>query len=179
MSANPTHYHRRSIRLKGYDYTRAGAYFITICTRNREYLFGEIINNEMRLNEFGQIVQSTWFDLVNHVDDIELGEFVVMPNHMHGIIIIVGAGSEPAPTEPAPMNAIPKQTPLFEIVRQLKTFSARRINLARNTQGESVWQRNYFEHIIRDEKSYLKISQYIFDNPARWKLDSLFDERPQ
>jgi len=143
----------------------------------------------MRLNELGQIVQSTWHDLVNHVDGIALGEFVIMPNHIHGIITIVGAGSEPAPTnpasaepasaepaptEPAPTNTNPKQTPLSEIVRQLKTFSARRINLARNTPGESVWQRNYYEHVIRDEKSYLEIAQYILNNPAQWAMDSMF-----
>ena len=96
--------HRRhSIRLKGYDYAQVGAYFITICAYQRECLFGEIVNGEMRVNEFGRVVQYTWDDLINHVDGIELGEFVVMPNHVHGIIIIVGAGSEPAPTtEPVP-----------------------------------------------------------------------------
>jgi len=189
MPNNNSIHRRRSIRLPGYDYTRAGAYFVTVCARDREYLFGEIVDGEMRLNELGQIVQSTWHDLVNHVDGIALGEFVIMPNHIHGIITIVGAGSEPAPTEPAPTEPAPtepaptgtaptnttsKQTPLSEIVRQLKTFSARRINLARSTPGEPVWQRNYYEHIIRDDQSYMKIAQYIFDNPAQWEVDKLY-----
>ncbi|MGV8048897.1 MAG: transposase [Anaerolineaceae bacterium] len=203
MTYNPAVHHRRSIRLPEYDYSQAGAYFITLCAHQREYLFGEIVDGEMKLNEFGQIVQSTWHDLVNHVARIELDAFVIMPNHIHGIITIVGAGSEPARTEPArtepartepartepartePARTEPapttditqKQTPLSEIVRQLKTFSARRINLARNTPGEPVWQRNYYEHIIRDEKSYNAISEYILDNPAKWELDSLFSGR--
>ena len=173
ISHSSTH-QRRSIRLKGYDYSQAGAYFITICTYNRQHGLGEIVNGEMQLNEFGHIVQSTWQDLVNHIAGIELGEFVIMPNHIHGIITIVGAGSEPAPTGAELTIAKPKQTPLSEIVRQLKTFSARRINLARNTPGEPVWQRNYFEYIIRNEKAYLEITQYIVDNPSQWELDTLY-----
>ena len=88
---------RRSIRLQGYDYSQAGAYFVTICSHNREYLFGEIVGGQMHLNVYGTIVQNTWDDLVNHVAGIKLGEFVIMPNHVHGIIIIhdVGAGSNP------------------------------------------------------------------------------------
>lgn len=183
MTYNPSIHHRRSIRLPEYDYSQAGAYFITLCAHQREYLFGEIVDGEMKLNEFGQIVQSTWHALVNHVARIELDAFVIMPNHIHGIITIVGAGSVRAGSvragsEPAPTTDITqKQTPLSEIVRQLKTFSARRINLARNTPGEPVWQRNYYEHIIRDEKSYNAISEYILDNPAKWELDSLFSGR--
>ena len=169
MTYNPSIHHRRSIRLPEYDYSQAGAYFITICTHQHQPLFGEIVKCEMQLNEFGQIIQTTWHDLVNHVARIELDAFVIMPNHIHGIITIVGAGSEPAPT-----NTNPKQPPLSEIVRQSKTFSARRINLARNTPGEPVWQRNYYEHIIRDEKSYLRIAQYILDNPVKWELDSMY-----
>jgi putative transposase len=95
--------HRRSIRLKNYDYSTAGEYFVTICSHDREHLFGEIVGEEMRLNEYGLIVQQTWQDLIHHIPDIELDEFVCMPDHIHGIIIIldsmVGAGSEPAPTE--------------------------------------------------------------------------------
>ena len=119
MAYDPEKHHRRSIRLKGYDYTQPGAYFITICTQGRECLFGEIIDGEMHLNEAGQIVVQTWQDLPNHISNVQLDAFVVMPNHVHGIIIItdragvvgsgsvgagsvgsgsVGAGSEPAPT---------------------------------------------------------------------------------
>ena len=95
-------HHRRSIRLKGYDYTQPGAYFVTICTHDRECLFGHIIGGAMRLNEYGEIVQFTWDDLIHHVGGIVLDAFVITPNHVHGITVItgavVGAGSEPAPT---------------------------------------------------------------------------------
>ena len=182
---NPQIHHRRSIRLKGYDYSQAGAYFITICAHNRECLFGEIVDEEMVLNEYGKLVEYTWADLVNHVEGIELVAFVVMPNHVHGIIDIVGAGSEPARTEPArtePARTEPAPTEpaptgrygLPEIVRQFKTFSARRINTLRNTSGTPVWQRNYWEHIIRNEKSYNDIAAYITNNPVQWEIDQLY-----
>src|SRR5690606_2676086 len=141
---------RRSIRLKGYDYSQPGAYFITICTHQNHALFGKIVDGEMQLNNLGRVVQFTWDDLVNHVDNIELGPFVIMPNHIHGIIQIieteggaVRAGSEPARTEPAPTTSS-SHTPLPEIVRQFKTFSARRINNLQKSTGEPVWQRNYY-----------------------------------
>jgi REP element-mobilizing transposase RayT len=210
---NPDKHHRRSVRLKGYDYTQAGAYFITICTQGRECLFGEVADDEMHLNEYGRIVRDVWFDLPNHVSNVVLDAFVVMPNHVHGIVVIVngdvvgvgvdgadsvgagsvGAGSEPAPTvtttttaEPAPTattttpapttTAEPTPTPtkrhgLPEIVRQFKTFSARRINEHRGTTGTPVWQRNYYEHIIRDDASLNRIRQYILNNPIKWALD--------
>jgi len=173
---------RKSIRLAGYDYRTPGAYFITVCSHKREFLFGEVLNGVMNINECGQIVQSTWDDLIHHNAGIELGEFVVMPNHIHGVIIIndvVGAGSEPAPTDPAPTELArtdPARTPpLSEIVRQFKTFSARRINALRKTPGVPVWQRNYWEHIIRSEESYARICDYIVDNPLRWEEDDLFN----
>ncbi len=127
---------------------------------------------EMRLNEFGLIVQDAWVDLPNHYPNVELDEFVVMPNHVHGIIIImdddestmVGAGLKPAPT-----NALSyKHYPLSEIVRAFKTFSARRINEIRGAGGVSVWQRNYYEHIIRNDDELNRTRKYIIDNPSRW-----------
>ncbi len=141
-------------------------------------MFGEVVGGEMRLNDYGKIVEFTWHDLVNHVSGIALDAFVVMPNHVHGIVIItdapvvmaatVGAGSEPAPTEPAPAN---KRHGLPQNVRQFKTFSPRRINALRGTLGVSLWQRNYYEHIIRDESSLHRIRQYIVENPMRWAFD--------
>jgi putative transposase len=176
---DPARHHRRSIRLKGYDYTQAGAYFITICTHGRECLFGEVVDGEMRLNTLGEIVHRTWSDLPNHVVRIVLDEFVVMPNHIHGIIMVgdqsvvgagsVGAGSVGAGSEPAPTTT--KRHGLPEIIRQFKTFSARRINEHRGTAGTPVWQRNYYEHIIRDEESLNRIREYIANNPLQWELD--------
>lgn len=180
---------RKSIRLKGYDYTTEGAYFITIVTCNRESLFGEIHDGEMVLNDYGRIVESTWHGLVNHNSNIGLDEFVVMPNHVHGIIVVfepVGAGSQPAceigagfslrkersgaqrTREPAPT----RKSSLSEIVRQFKTFSARRINALRGTPGVPVWQRNYYDHIIRSDRENEEVAVYIANNPANWLMDS-------
>ncbi|MBI4708296.1 MAG: transposase [Candidatus Omnitrophica bacterium] len=114
------------------------------------------------LNQYGNIVQFTWNDLTNHIVGIVLDEFIIMPNHVHGIIQIIGAD----------MEQRMKQIALSEIIRQFKTFSAKRINTARNSPGISVWQRNYYEHIIRDEKSLFLIRKYIRENPMNWDSDS-------
>jgi putative transposase len=181
MIYNPRKHHRRSIRLKGYDYCQEGAYFVTICTNSREILFGNIINNTMILNELGTAVGFTWNDLPNHNPQIYLDEFVIMPNHIHGIIFInrdepdpvvfVGAGSEPAPTAHTTIKTNHKNHGLPEIMRQFKTFSARRINEIRHTPGIPVWQRNYYEHIIRNWDDFYHIKKYIIDNPAKWNSD--------
>ena len=167
---------RRSTRLPGYDYSQPGAYFITICTHEREQLFGNIVNELMHLNELGEMVNFTWLDLVNHIANILLGPFIIMPDHIHAIIHIIEAGEilpikmaglEPAPTIPlAPLGQ--NQTSLTEIVRQFKTFSARRINILRNTSGVPVWQRSFWDTIIRNDKSYRSITEYIVTNPQRW-----------
>jgi putative transposase len=156
---------RKSIRLKEYDYSLPGEYFVTICTHDHESVFGDVIDEEMKLSQFGEIVRDAWYDLPNHNYGIDLGEFIVMPNHIHGIIIIndVGAGSEPAPTG--------KRHGLTEIIRQLKTFSSIRINKTRNTIGIPVWQRGYYEHIIRNEKELDNIRDYIVNNPIKWAYD--------
>lgn len=177
MTKTYDNHHRRSIRLKGYDYTRAGMYFVTICAWQKTCLFGEIVNDAMVLNAYGEIVESCWHELPEHYQNVELDEMVVMPNHVHGIIVItdVGAGLKPAPTkgEPAPAstNAPPKQHGLSEFVRALKTFSARKINVLRNNPGCPVWQRNYYERIIRNEKELDETRMYIMNNPLKWVLD--------
>jgi REP element-mobilizing transposase RayT len=161
-------HHRKSIRLKGYDYTLPGAYFVTVCTKDRINMFGTIIDGVMMMNNLGNIVQKTWNDLPCHVKNIQLDMFVIMPDHIHGIINIVdssvGAGSEPAPTG--------KCFGLPEIVRQLKTFSARRINQLRNTPQQPVWQRNYYERVLRDNKELDAARKYIFYNPLQWEMDN-------
>jgi len=157
---------RRSIRLKGYDYTSAGGYFVTIVTYHRECLFGEIVNEEMILNEIGKIVEYAWFDLPNHYSNVELGTFCIMPNHVHGIIILndpnVGAGLRPAPT---------KTHGLPEIIRAFKSFSARRVNEHLKSPGVPLWQRNYYEHIIRNDDDHARIHTYIDANPSMWADD--------
>lgn len=166
MSYDPTRHHRRSIRLRGYNYSQKGIYFVTLCTQNREHLFGQIVNGEMKMNDAGRMVEFTWHDLPNHNNHIVLDEFVVMPDHVHGIILItdIGAGSVRAGSEPAPTA----HHPLSEIVRQFKTFSAKRVNQIRGITGLPVWQRDYYEHIICSDTELDHVRQYIVNNTAKW-----------
>ncbi len=175
---DPAKHHRRSIRLPGYDYTQPGAYFVTICTHNREPLFGRVVNGEMVLNAWGRIVWEEWFRTAQVRPYVELfeDEFVVMPNHIHGIIWIVrdtvGAQRRCAPTKPGgvtPNNVAPGS--LGAIVRAFKSAVTKRINALRGTPGARVWQRNYYEHIIRNERALNAIRRYIAENPQRWHLD--------
>jgi putative transposase len=202
---NPEIHHRRSIRLKGYDYSRSGAYFITICTRNRECLFGEIENREMRLNEFGDIVQTCWKWLGHQYEYVGIDQFVVMPNHVHGILILnhgdqhVGAVREP-PLQQPPLQQPPLQQPplrssqsgqsalpvkprksIGRLIGAYKTVSSKQINQIRGTPGMPVWQRNYYEHIIRDDQDYKCIAEYIMNNPLKWEMDENYPlyESPQ
>jgi REP element-mobilizing transposase RayT len=172
----PTGPRRKNLRLRGYDYTQVGFYFVTICVQDRVCLFGEINDGVMQLNSLGALVEQAWQDLPNHYPHVELDQFVIMPNHIHGIIVLtVGAGFKPAQssdTTPAPT----KRHGLPEIVRAFKSFSARRINEIRQTPGISVWQRNYYEHIIRDDADYQRIAEYVMNNPAKWQEDSLHPE---
>lgn len=178
MSFDPKIHHRGSIRLQHYDYAQNGAYFVTICAQDRACLFGTISDGQMRANDHGRIVNECWNDLPKHYGQVILDEFITMPNHVHGIIILSGenerAGLKPAPTtESTPIN---KHHGLSEIVRALKTFSARRINQARNTPAIPVWQRNYYEHVIRNEEDLNKVREYIITNPAGWDKD---EENPE
>ncbi len=165
---DPSQSSRKSIRLKEYDYSQAGAYFVTVCTKHREILFGDIQGDGVRLNPLGLAVKECWERLPQHYSFLELDAFTVMPNHIHGIVMItgnsnVGAGFKPAPTG--------KRHALGEIVRALKTFSARRINDLRGTIGTPVWQRNYYEHIIRNEIDLSETREYIQNNPLKWLED--------
>jgi len=124
-------------------------------------LFGDVTAGKMQLNDAGKIVQAVWGDLPNHYERLELDAFIVMPNHVHGIVVIVGAGLKPGPAK----HGLP------EIVRGFKTFSSRRINEMRETPGVAVWQRNYHEHIIRNHESLDRLREYIANNPMQWALD--------
>jgi putative transposase len=183
---------RRSIRLKGYDYSQPGAYFVTLVARQRECLFGEISDGEARLSEVGKVVWDVWQALPARYAEIDLDEAVVMPNHFHGIIWIkevgVGAIHElPQPETPQPETPQP-ETPIreepFEMRRLLrrqmllpkvigyfKMNSAKRINALRDTPGEPVWQRNYYERVIRNEGELEAIREYIRANPLIWEDD--------
>lgn len=173
MSArfDPYKHHRRSIRLQGYDYARPGGYFITVVTNERECLFGEVVEGEVQLNDRGKIAEDCWCAIPDHFPGIELGIFVVMPNHIHGIINIAthsGGTMYRAPTTEG--FGAPVAGSIPTIVRTYKAAVTRRI--ARELNGGMIWQRNYYEHIIRNEEDYNRIYNYIENNPARWEQDS-------
>jgi REP element-mobilizing transposase RayT len=170
VTFDPDKHHRRSIRIKGYDYSRAGAYFVTICTHGRECLFGEIMDGEMRLNDAGQAAQAEWVRLPERFQSIELDEFVIMPNHLHGIIL-VEAGLAP-PDGGAPNRGAASSAPtLGNILRAFKSISAIAVNRLLGRSGRSLWQRNYYEHIVRSENELAHIREYIANNPTQWALD--------
>ena len=167
---SPQH-RRKTLRLPGYDYSQPGGYFVTIVTNQRQCLFGDVSEGDMHLSSYGHIVMQCWNDLVRHYPHVRRDEFVVMPNHVHGILVLndVGAGFKPAPTT-QPSHPY-KRHGLPEIVRGFKTFSAKRINRLRSSPGIPVWQRNYYEHVIRSEAELGRVREYIQNNPAQWDLD--------
>jgi len=218
MPYDPNRHHRRSIRLKGYDYSQAGAYFITICTQDRACLFGKVVNGEMRLNDAGRMVLAEWNMLPERFPHVVLDAFVVMPNHVHGIVVItnpapddtattaptiVGAGLVSAPND-GPMDAPPNDGPMSapndgpmdappndgtttrtttrvaptvgDIVGAFKSRVTVEYIRGVKTSGwppfrGRLWQRNYYEHIIRNERALNAIRQYIIENPRRWQMD--------
>ena len=196
-------HHRKSIRLREYDYSQAGAYFVTIVAWQRECLFGEIVDGEMKLSQYGKIVQKWRNEIPIHFPNVEISAFIIMPNHIHGIIILAdGRGAVPAPdNEPgfASMKSMPIQgtgssenkthkqdisleqsggTPplqrptLGQVVAYFKYQSSKEMNLL---DGSGVvtkfWQRNYYEHIIRNEREMDRIWRYIEGNPSAWEED--------
>ncbi|MDQ3565938.1 MAG: transposase [Pseudomonadota bacterium] len=225
MLFDPERQHRRSIRLRGYDYTQAGLYFVTIVVQDRACLFGEVVDDHMRLNDAGRMVAAEWDALCFRFINIDLDAFVVMPNHIHGVIVITGTIGPDGSTVPlvgtqsttgahttaatvgaalvgaqsttgdivrAPLVGAPPtgaQTgattrvapTLGKIVGTLKSLTTVAYTRGVKTQGwspfrERLWQRNYFEHIVRNEESLHRIRQYIADNPAHWTDDP---ENPQ
>lgn len=185
-------HHRRSIRLSGYDYSQPGAYFITIVSYERRCVFGTVENDIVRLSPFGEVVDICWMRLVEFFP-AHLDEYVIMPNHFHGIIWIDGSrergslgeaggkfgeGQKFVDSPPAsPLQNIQDQwhgtqsQSLGAIVQNFKAQTARRINGIRRTPGGDVWQRNYYEHVIRDENELCMKREYILKNPIEWALD--------
>ena len=169
MTNSPEARSRRSIRLQYYDYALAGAYFITIVTQNRKCLFGDIVDGEFRSNNWGQIVQDEWEKSAQVRKEIELDAFVVMPNHVHGIVVISATAGRA--TGRSPLQSGPAKGSLGALVAGFKSVVTRNINELSGSPGTPVWQRNYFEHVIRNEDSLNRIRQYILDNPLRWEFD--------
>jgi REP element-mobilizing transposase RayT len=164
---------RRSIRLKEYDDSRPGANFVTICTHNRHCLFGEVADGEMRLNEWGEIVRHCWFEIAAHFPSVALDQYVVMPNHIHGIIVLmdlpVGATHASPLLHTRPRG--PQRQSIASIVGSFKSAVTKQINQQGGTSGTPLWQRNYYEHIIRNEEALNRIRQYIHENPQCWVSD--------
>jgi putative transposase len=201
MKFDPNIHHRRSIRLKGYDYSNTGAYFITICCSHREHRFGVIeqiddfTDTEMILNDFGQIAYDEWAGLPDRFQNIELDVFQIMPNHMHGIIVLKDIAAEPLAVEQKNRNeyessasragASPAPTSVGNIIGSYKSLVANAC-LNRFLDGTEsdiksktdhlgkIWQRNFHDHIIRDEVSYNFIANYIINNPKNWKDDKFY-----
>jgi REP element-mobilizing transposase RayT len=172
---NPDIHHRHSIRLREYDYSNAGAYFVTVCTQNRECLFGKIVDGKVILNDAGRMVESIWNELDQHYKGIETDESVVMPNHFHGIIVLVGAGlALPRIDTMIRQNqgAASSAPTLGDIVRTFKSKSTIYINRLLVRTGQRLWQRNYYEHIIRNEDELNRLREYIVNNPAQWGFDN-------
>ena len=179
MSDDLQKHHRRSIRLKGYDYTQEGMYYVTLLVWQREHLFGEIVAGEMVLNNAGTIIHTTWQDLASR-SNFSLDEWIIMPNHLHAILC---KGEAPVdykqkkhvPSDTAPIE--PKGTKpgsLGAIIQNFKSISTRKINQVRKASGLPLWQRNYYERIVRNEEELNRIRKYIQENPSRWGLDDDF-----
>lgn len=199
MPFNPNIHHRRSIRLREYDYSQEGLYFVIICTHERECLFGEIVNGEMQLNEFGKIVYKCWLEISQYFPNLQLHEHIIMPNHIHGIIEITNrVGAENLlPNEEShtqikrtedflplpPRIQMSQQTQCHEFQKMIPKSVAAILKgfkigvtkwFRQNTDIYVVWQRNYHEHIIRNGNSYAMIADYIVNNPAKWTDDKFY-----
>ncbi|MBN1197023.1 MAG: hypothetical protein JXA62_06425 [Candidatus Aminicenantes bacterium] len=187
MDKNPNKHNRRSIRLRGFDYSSVGAYFVTICTHKHKCVFGEVINSQMVLNDAGMMVQEVWDQIRGNYTGVETDEFVIMPNHIHGIIVLVGAaprgrpdgyhacaeneyGATGQPQGVAPTLSLP------DVVLRFKTMTTKRYADSVKEYGwpsfpGKLWQRNYYEHIIRNEIEWKHLREYIINNPVKWECD--------
>ncbi|NUO08167.1 MAG: transposase [Candidatus Brocadia sp.] len=179
MAYDPKIHHRRSIRLKEYDYSRNGAYFITVCVYDKKCIFGKIINESVELTHIGKMVNDFWYEIPNHFKNVILDTFIVMPNHIHGIIIITGDCMDAVSTPPN-INidngrdgvSPPKwKRTLGQIIGYYKYQTTKIINQMNKTAGDHLWQRNYYDHIIRNVDNLNKIREYIIQNPLKWALD--------
>ena len=180
MPYNKDIHHRRSLRLQHFDYTSAGVYFITICTNQRACIFGHMAAGATQPSDAGKIILSVWDEIPVHYPNVKTDGFVVMPNHIHGIIGINAPASPAIPPlvgtrftlrVQGPLRGIAPKT-IGEIVRAFKARCTHAINKSQSAQGISIWQRNYYEHIIRNENDLTAIREYITNNPLQWDLDT-------
>ncbi len=158
-------HHRQSIRAKGYDYSEPGGYFVTVCTKNKKCILSDIVEGKSKLSSYGDIIQMVWKDLPKCFPSISLDEWVVMPNHFHGVLIAEAQFIAPN-NEKGAINRAPT---LGDGVRAFKALTTYRVR--KDLDSNFGWQRNYYDHIIRDDADLNRIRQYILDNPAQWELD--------
>ena len=177
---------RKSIRLKNFNYANAGAYFVTICSQDMVFLFGECVDGNVELNAPGEMISRVWEEVPEYFEDVQLDEFVVMPNHFHGIVCLieptVGVGPRAYPREALAELGQPRgvaPTRLFDIVYQFKSLTTNKYIKGVKTKNykpfnKRLWQRNYYERVIRNEEELNNIRQYITDNPSNWETDEYF-----
>ena len=172
---------RQSSRLQGYDYSSPGYYFVTIVSNNRLPIFGEILQDQIQLSHIGKIVEDCWLEIPKHFQSVTLDEYVVMPNHFHSIVNIVeyqNVGARHAsPYSTNDQNTKSKGTPsqsLGAIIGSFKSAATKRIHKSGLIKDQSIWQRNYYEHVIRDDEDYQRIVDYIVFNPMKWEEDQEF-----
>ncbi|MBN1641952.1 MAG: transposase [Anaerolineae bacterium] len=177
MPYDPNLHHRRSIRLREYDYARAGAYFVTICVRDHACVLGRVGAGVMELSALGEIAAASWLWLEEHHPYVSLDAWVIMPNHLHGILVLDGAPQTAALSDqdkPYATDVAAKHKPLGRLIGAFKTTSTAAINRLRNTPGTPFWQRNYYEHVVRDDADLARIRAYVATNPLRWVEDRYY-----
>ena len=162
-------HHRKSIRLKNHDYAQKGMYFVTVCVHGRKCILGDVCNGEMVLNECGKITDKCWNEIPKHFPRVVLDRYIIMPNHVHGIINMRRGTACRAPTGERFGKPVSGSVPT--IVRSFKSAVTKRINEIRKTPCTPIWQRNYHEHIVRDGSDLIRIQQYINENPSNWDND--------
>ena len=167
---------KKSIRLQNYDYAQNGLYFVTICTKNSQHLFGTIVNGKIKLNSAGKMVEHIWSEIPQFYDGFVLHDFVVMPNHFHGIIEIVLTHEQRTTTGGLSLHT---QMTISEIIHRFKTLTTRKYIDGVHSDGwedfqGKLWQRSYHEHVIRDNKSYETIVEYVQNNPLKWVDDCYY-----
>ena len=186
MNPNHSSPHRKKLRIPNFDYSQPGAYFVTIVTQDRKTLFGQIVDGEMVTNDIGKMVEEVWIAIPNHFPNVELGKFVIMPNHIHGIISITAGATHAVPfigsdnvgaTHASPLPRVskgPVPGSVAAIIGSFKSAASKKYRKSANNPGGNLWQRNYYEHIIRNEQDYQAIYDYILANPMNWEKDEEF-----
>ena len=172
--SRPPESRRRSIRIPGYDYTQWGSYFVTLCAWQNHCSFGSVVGGALQLSEIGRRVEACWEAIPAHFSSVELDEFIVMPNHVHGILMLSpssSAESNPIVSTPVERFGHPVAGSVPTIIRSFKAAATRDVRRFLQRSDFVVWQRNYYEHVVRDENALVRIRQYIIDNPARWEFD--------